>query len=333
MRKSFSGDRDTAFTFIGAGNAQLEIMKNMMRLGGLQQMMRTVEYPDGTIIQLASIFGQDFVSIHSPVIPIAPEDAVAEVEVVNEYNPAAIAAALDQTFTDLVHVTGNGSVELTKVQAPEIIVVGYCTQNGSYDNRLAFKFSSLGGLTKLGIGSGGYASEAHGISANGRYIVGCTSGKTTQSGPTMASYGALLSGNDAAYQASVVTLAYSTNHACAFPGGSYFYTLGTTIQWSVAYTATAGGTFQGQLRSTSTGNSGFQSILGLFPTPISNGPTAGGPTSMSGAAIANVNRQAAYTYGGVLYPIGAFSGYQYSTAMALTVIPRDNISSTIFFNG
>lgn len=82
--KSFAGDTSAAKTRIGIARTQLGIMKNMMALGGLQQLVRNVKLADGTLIRVQSIFGQDRISITVPPGAAAGEGAAGEmVSVVN----------------------------------------------------------------------------------------------------------------------------------------------------------------------------------------------------------------------------------------------------------
>lgn len=348
MRKAFSGDRDEAVLLMGEANQQLLMLKNMMALGGLQQLSRTIKYDGGITIMVACVFGQEYVSIHvppktadAPRKPSSTRPAVREATL--EIVPELIANQLTETFNETVRVTGRCVVEITRVQpqSSEIVIVGYCTALGSYDTRRAFRWSSLSGMINLGVGLGGFASEANGISPDGRSIIGATYGKKITGGQmTFASYGAIVSGNDAAYQQSLVTISVSTNHVCGFNfngGASYIY--------DANYVAT-----QGIVSSVGYGignASPFPSYTGVvnkpgavnFSTPVFNNlgfipqnqftpVTAPGPSSAGGYSIAVYNNKAAYSGPEGLISIGALPGFAYSKPNAIAVVGRADVIST-----
>lgn len=67
VRTRLGGDVEAAKTLVGVARTQLGIMKNIMALGGLQQLSRKIEFADGTVMILQSIFGQDAVSIFTQI--------------------------------------------------------------------------------------------------------------------------------------------------------------------------------------------------------------------------------------------------------------------------
>lgn len=132
LRKSFSGDRETAFRYLGLAQSRLGDLKRLMQIGGLQQLLRTFTLPNGVQVMVASVMGQDYISIDVPVqaasaptYMVTPQEA-AEVVPVTEYAAEKIEALLQKTFSDTVHSTGTCTVEITRVipTPPEIIVVG-----------------------------------------------------------------------------------------------------------------------------------------------------------------------------------------------------------------
>ena len=64
VRKRLSGDQSIDLT--GYARVLLGQMKNLMRFQGLRQLVWTKTLPDGTVIRVGSIMGQDFVDIQSP---------------------------------------------------------------------------------------------------------------------------------------------------------------------------------------------------------------------------------------------------------------------------
>lgn len=70
IRQTVDGDTEAAGALLGVARTQLGILKNALTLGGLPSGKRTVQLPDGTVIQVSSAYGQDSVRISVP--PPAP---------------------------------------------------------------------------------------------------------------------------------------------------------------------------------------------------------------------------------------------------------------------
>ena len=93
IRKDLSGDTDAAAPYIGAARTLLGQIKNQMRLGGLQQLARSVVLPDGTTIRAESRMGQDTVRIVGPSgeeSTLAPELIAVPEETVEVPEPPTI---------------------------------------------------------------------------------------------------------------------------------------------------------------------------------------------------------------------------------------------------
>ena len=75
IRKQFSGNVESAKTYVGEARVQLGILKNLMERGGLQQLTRKTVLPDGTVIICSSVQGQDTISI---TVGVAAEEAAAK---------------------------------------------------------------------------------------------------------------------------------------------------------------------------------------------------------------------------------------------------------------
>lgn len=63
---------EAAKPYMGIARTQLGITKNLMNLGGLQQLGRAVTLQDGTVIRCQSVMGQDFIAITPPTRVPAP---------------------------------------------------------------------------------------------------------------------------------------------------------------------------------------------------------------------------------------------------------------------
>ena len=133
MRKSFSGDREAAVDYYGLAKSRLDELKNLMQLGGLQQLMRKFTLPGGVQLTVASVFGQDYIDVYVPPEGAA-QPALAEtarvVEVVKTvYDAQEIGKFIAMTYGDSVR--RSGAVYLTFIrpqpsiaQAPEVITIG-----------------------------------------------------------------------------------------------------------------------------------------------------------------------------------------------------------------
>ena len=166
MRKSFSGNRDAALEFVGAAQTQLMILKNIMQLGGLQQLMRKIEYPGGVIVEVAVVFGQEYMSIYAPPAGAAPSEApgetpsgVPEEVVENVFDAEQIGGFVERTFEDTVYATGSGSLEFTRSQPSirKVAAVGYKWPSGGLLQ--AFRRDQNGSITMLS-GSDGFFGRA-----------------------------------------------------------------------------------------------------------------------------------------------------------------------------
>lgn len=71
VRKGFSGDEELAQTYTGLARTILGQLKEQMQSLKLQVLSRTVNLSDGTVIYVASIFGQDVVRVDAPSILVA----------------------------------------------------------------------------------------------------------------------------------------------------------------------------------------------------------------------------------------------------------------------
>jgi hypothetical protein len=159
VRKSFSGNRELAFEYIGAANTQLMILKNAMKLGGLKQAVRTINYPDGTEIVIASIFGQDYVSINSPTVGSVGSNSGKGIEHgKDEFNPKTIEKIIHKIFGDFVHTTGSITITITRNPPPTIYIGG-----GSSDGKQASYYSSDFGFVPLGLRNSFNNPETSGV--------------------------------------------------------------------------------------------------------------------------------------------------------------------------
>lgn len=170
LRKSFSGDRDRAVLYLGLAQARLTILKNVMRLGGLQQLQRTFSLPGGVVVMVASVFGQDYISIDVPVKEQPhrlPDQTVVEAQETSftEYDAEKIASSLKKTFADTIRSYGSGVIEVTHVveNPPLIVLAGDTIVNGVIH---AARWRSDSGLSVLRIYSGYRGSHATNMSTD-----------------------------------------------------------------------------------------------------------------------------------------------------------------------
>ena len=59
----FFGDREKAISIVGEAKRQMYLLKEHMKFNNLQQLSRTINTPDGDIIFVQSIFGQELIQI------------------------------------------------------------------------------------------------------------------------------------------------------------------------------------------------------------------------------------------------------------------------------
>lgn len=347
-RKQFSGDRTASASYLTGARSMLAALKQAMSLSSLKVGTRTEILPNGVRITVSSMFGQDDIKIEVPAAltgrgVIAGDSSARGADEDNAEVQGRIESA----------VRNVGSIEIVATKTDvtpaydEIIIVGYCTRANTYDGRVASWWSSIRGQKFLRIGAGGYASEAHGISPDGEVIAGCTTGRTSSGGMSMASYGAILNMDDAAYQASLVTIVYSTNHACRFytdngffSAPTYLYGAESGIRWTTAFKADNNGVISGWGNPNSGASFGFQSgayFGSIIVTPYATAPKVGTPRSMAGVTLTQVGRSAAYTKNGVTTQLGIPAGFIASTANSLTVLTRPAVitvtTSTLVFSG
>lgn len=174
MRKNFSGDRDIAMSYVGAANTQLMIMKDLMRLGGLQQLMRTVDYPGGVQVRVAVVFGQEYMSID---VPSEIQHERRAVEVTDENRPEEIGKFITGKFEDTVHTTSSGLMVITrpqpdKAQSPDVVVVGVLIDPYRGKYKQPFYYSSAGGLRMLPLRPLHTGGAPEALSADGKVIIG-----------------------------------------------------------------------------------------------------------------------------------------------------------------
>jgi len=90
IRKRAEGDLEAATDYTGLARVQLGILKNRMAFAGLQVLSRQIALPDGTIIQVQSVFGQDTIQIEPPLRApaLAPPERLISPEI--PIDPAAV---------------------------------------------------------------------------------------------------------------------------------------------------------------------------------------------------------------------------------------------------
>lgn len=150
IRKDMSGDAEAAAPYIGQARVLLGALKTQMQLGGLSQLSRTHYLPDGTVIRVASVFGQDVVRITAgQSTPAIPEEAL----------PADV-------FTrEAVHIPGlDFSVDVRRL----VVAGNYLGADGNY---APFIWSQRTGFVAIPMPSdaGGIATA---LSADGKTVVG-----------------------------------------------------------------------------------------------------------------------------------------------------------------
>lgn len=147
-----------------------------MKLGGLQQLMRSIDLPNGVKLKVASIFGQDYVDIYVPPElqkPMIDAEEVQYVEKVEtEYDAQKINEFVEKNFEDTVRTTSYFTLELTKViQPPRPTPIVRAAGWNSGSNR-AFLWGSDIGLRTLPLRANQVESYAAGISADGNKVFG-----------------------------------------------------------------------------------------------------------------------------------------------------------------
>lgn len=161
MRKNFTGDRDTAIDYIGEAKQQLAILKNMMGFNQLTTLSRVIDYPGGVRITVASIHGQDFISVDAP--PAALPDVIEQAQ--GRYERTADRRFLTTKPKDIVYSSGSVTIEITP---PPLIYIG-----GSRGNYPQY-WASDSGLHSLGLRES--YNETRGdifaLSPNGQYPIG-----------------------------------------------------------------------------------------------------------------------------------------------------------------
>ena len=179
VRRNFSGDRDVAQEYVGAGNTQMLILKNMMQLGGLQQMARTIDYPGGVKVKVACVFGQEYVSIYVP--PAAERVVVAdepEEVVTNVFDPEEVGKLIRAEFDDEVRMANVAYGTFTKLVPgiPKIFIGGSRFGSGTVGNHpvswstdLGYRTLGLRNNVFTGVETRGYVL---GMSPDGQFPVG-----------------------------------------------------------------------------------------------------------------------------------------------------------------
>lgn len=142
MRSALSGNRDAAAQYQGVARSRLDEMKRLMALGGLEQMMRTLTLPGGVELQVASVFGQDYVSIYVP--PVPGENVVETAQ--DEHDAKKIGRFLEGKFGDLVYARGSGQIDVTLTPEDEFTVVGRSNEFAGPDKIRSWRWSSVTGF-------------------------------------------------------------------------------------------------------------------------------------------------------------------------------------------
>jgi len=137
IRKQLSGPE--ASPYMGYARKVLGEMKNVMGLGGLQQLRWVKDLKDGTRIVVTSVFGQDKVKVLVPVKAIKDK-----------------------------------GVEMIRVKVQALVVVGNAFVKGpTYDVRRAWVWTGPGSIVNMGtLGDASSHSEAWGVSGDGSVVVG-----------------------------------------------------------------------------------------------------------------------------------------------------------------
>jgi hypothetical protein len=73
VRKDFGEDNEAAAPYVGQARTLLGVLKNRMERGGLSQLTQTTALPDGAVITVSSIMGQDTIRIAPPATPASTE--------------------------------------------------------------------------------------------------------------------------------------------------------------------------------------------------------------------------------------------------------------------
>lgn len=121
-RKHFGGDREAAFDYLGIARNVLDALKASMRLNGLQVLARQVTLPNGVLLHVSSMFGQDSIRIEAP--PELAREVQDEVDALAEDAPAL---PIFGTLTDTVQVASQ--LKLT-VRVRDVIGGGTGLVNG-----------------------------------------------------------------------------------------------------------------------------------------------------------------------------------------------------------
>lgn len=187
IRRRLSGKE--ADPYLGLGRKILGEMKNIMRLGGIQQLSWTKDLQNGVRVVVSSIFGQDEVRILVPVQKVAiadPEKRSIQFNSEVEYISGILhngSAGLSYKGQACIWTKGNltelgwlldGEVSQANDVSETGVVVGYSkiyknTVSGDYR---AFRWTRKDGMQNLGVLGGTRWSEALAISADGSTIVG-----------------------------------------------------------------------------------------------------------------------------------------------------------------
>lgn len=201
---------------------------------------------------------------------------------------------------------------------PEIVIVGASAINNLANSRRAFRWSSIMGVKNLGIGTGALTTEAFGVSANGRVVVGISTGPKTVGCESCTNP---WNGSNQGSFSTLVDIATAWRD-----GNSPYYLNGGAGTYSAAWTANADGSqIYGE---------GFvpmynavRSITwsGLTPTVHT---TVGvfqknSLTSADGSiTLTKVGMRAAYIKNGVTTIIPLPSNHDWSEARHVVLIPR-----------
>lgn len=147
IRKRLFGDTKKAATYIGLARTLLGQVKNQAAFGGLSQLSRVVDLPDGTRIAVDTRFGQDTIEIVSPVRPGAGREEVT---------------------------LPRQSVDTPALDVPAgFVIAGYREVPATPLNLdRALVWSGYGQATDLGILPGMRYGQAQAISGDGRIAVG-----------------------------------------------------------------------------------------------------------------------------------------------------------------
>lgn len=160
VRKELNGDE--AAPYIGAARTMLGIVKNQLSFNGLAQGKGTRTFPDGTIIEVTSIYGQDKITITRPA-PVVNAPVVEEIALpapqVPEYEPVL------QDWEE--SVTAGGLAGCGYFYIPDPAGPGNPTLQ-----QQPYRWTPREGRVMLPLLPGYTAATPVAISGNGRVIVG-----------------------------------------------------------------------------------------------------------------------------------------------------------------